>query len=105
MNHNGHHDGRDDQRVVITGMGVVTPLGHTVTELWDNLLAGKSAARKIDRFDPSHYAVKICSDIPETGFDVEAYSDVIDKKKRVGSTLLNNTPLPRPPRLSSNQDW
>ncbi|MCC7164437.1 MAG: beta-ketoacyl-ACP synthase II [Anaerolineae bacterium] len=81
MNHNGHHDGRDDQRVVITGMGVVTPLGHTVTELWQNLLAGKSAARKIDRFDASQYAVQICSDIPESGFDVEEYSHVIDKKE------------------------
>lgn len=81
MNHNGHHDGRDDLRVVITGMGVVTPLGHSVNDLWQNLLAGKSAARKIDRFDASAYAVQICSDIPESGFDVEQYSDVIDKKE------------------------
>lgn len=81
MNHNGHHDGRDEQRVVITGMGVVTPLGHSVTDLWQNLLAGKSAARKIDRFDASGFAVQICSDIPESGFDVEEYSDVIDKKE------------------------
>jgi 3-oxoacyl-[acyl-carrier-protein] synthase II len=81
MNHNGHHDGRDDQRVVVTGMGVVTPLGHTVNELWHNLITGKSAARKIDRFDATHYAVQICSDIPESGFDVEQYSDVIDKKE------------------------
>lgn len=81
MNHNGHHDGRDDQRVVVTGMGVVTPLGHTVDELWNNLLAGKSAARKIDRFDARNFAVQICSDIPEHGFDVEQYSAVIDKKE------------------------
>lgn len=81
MNHNGHHNGRDDQRVVITGMGVVTPLGHTVDELWQNLLDGKSAARKIDRFDPSAFAVQICSDIPDSAFDVEQYSNVIDKKE------------------------
>lgn len=81
MNTNGHHDGRDDQRVVVTGMGVVTPLGHTVETLWGNLIAGKSAARPIDRFDPTHFAVQICSDIPENGFDVEQYSDVIDRKE------------------------
>src|SRR5436190_23839982 len=80
MNENGHHDGRDDQRVVITGMGVITPLGHTVEELWANLLACKSAARKIDRFDATHYAVQICSDIGEHMFDVDQYSDILDRK-------------------------
>ncbi len=81
MNPNGHHDGRDDQRVVITGMGVVSPLGHTVEDLWQNLLAGKSAARKIDRFDATHFAVQICSDIGEHMFDIDQYADVIDKKE------------------------
>lgn len=81
MSNNGHHDGRDEQRVVVTGMGVVTPLGHTVDELWQNLMAGKSAARKIDRFDATHYAVQICSDIGENMFDVEKYSDIIEKKE------------------------
>lgn len=81
MSNNGHHDGRDEQRVVVTGMGVVTPLGHTVDELWNNLMAGKSAARKIDRFDATHYAVQICSDIGENMFDVEKYSNIIERKE------------------------
>lgn len=81
MSTNGHHDGRDERRVVITGMGVVTPLGHTVETLWHNLLAGKSAARPIDRFDASNYAVQICSDIGESMFNIEEYADVIDKKE------------------------
>ncbi len=81
MNHNGHHDGRDEQRVVITGMGVVTPLGFTVDELWANLIAGKSAARMISHFDASQFAVRICSDIAPDAFDIEKYSDVIDKKE------------------------
>lgn len=81
MSNNGHHDGRDEQRVVVTGMGVVTPLGHTVDELWNNLMAGKSAARKIDRFDATHYAVQICSDIGENMFDVEQYSNIIERKE------------------------
>src|SRR5581483_3612060 len=81
MSTNGHHDGRDDQRVVITGMGVISPLGFTVDALWENLLAGKSAARPIDAFDASGFAVQICSDISDKDFDVEQYSDVIDKKE------------------------
>jgi 3-oxoacyl-[acyl-carrier-protein] synthase II len=81
MNTNGHHDGRDDQRVVITGMGVITPLGHTVEDLWASLLAGKSAGRKIDRFDASGFAVQICSDVSESVFNVEQYSHIIEKKE------------------------
>lgn len=78
---NGHHDGRDDRRVVVTGMGVITPLGYTVKDLWGNLMAGKSAARTIRHFDTTNFAVKICSDIAPDAFDVEQYSDVIDKKE------------------------
>lgn len=81
MTSNGHHDGRDDRRVVITGMGVIAPLGYTVESLWENLLAGKSAARHIDNFDATGFAVQICSDINDKSFDVEQYHDIIDKKE------------------------
>lgn len=81
MSTNGHHDGRDDQRVVVTGMGAVTPLGFSVDTLWQNLLAGKSAARRIDRFDPTPFAVHICSDIADDTFNVEEHSRVLDKKE------------------------
>jgi 3-oxoacyl-[acyl-carrier-protein] synthase II len=79
MNSDGHHDGRDERRVVITGMGAISPLGHSVDTLWENLLAAKSAGRRIDRFDPSGFAVQICSDV--TDFDIEQYAHVIDKKE------------------------
>ncbi|MBI4673226.1 MAG: beta-ketoacyl-ACP synthase II [Chloroflexi bacterium] len=81
MSTNGHHDGRDEQRVVITGMGAVTPLGFTVDTLWQNLLAGKSAARHIDRFDASGFAVQICSDIADNTFNIEEHSRALDKKE------------------------
>jgi len=81
MNHNGHHDGRDDQRVVITGMGAISPLGFTVPTLWQNLVAGKSAARKITQFDASNFAVQICADIPDEAAPVDEYAHVIDKKE------------------------
>ena len=81
MSNHEHHDGRDDRRVVITGMGAISPLGFTVDALWQNLLAGKSAARKIDQFDASGFAVQICSDIPEEGLPLDEYAHVVDKKE------------------------
>lgn len=81
MTINGHHDGRDDQRVVITGMGAISPLGFDVETLWQNLLAGKSAARKITQFDASSFVVQICSDIPDDAAPLDDYAHVIDKKE------------------------
>ncbi|HQE81483.1 MAG TPA: beta-ketoacyl-ACP synthase II [Candidatus Hydrogenedentes bacterium] len=46
-------------RVVITGAGVVTPLGNSVAEFWKGLCEGRSGVRRIDRFDPSEYACQI----------------------------------------------
>ncbi|HOF38433.1 MAG TPA: beta-ketoacyl-ACP synthase II [Candidatus Hydrogenedentes bacterium] len=46
-------------RVVITGMGVVSPLGNSVEAFWKGLCEGRSGVRRIDRFDPSDYASQI----------------------------------------------
>lgn len=81
MSTNGHHDGRDEQRVVITGLGVISPLGYTVDTMWENLLAGKTSARAIDNFDASGFAVQITCDINEKAFDIEQYGNVIDRKE------------------------
>jgi len=51
------------RRVVITGMGCVTPLGHTVEELWSNLLACKSAVRPTTLFDASSFPTKISAEV------------------------------------------
>ena len=45
------------RRVVVTGLGLVTPVGLTVDETWNNLLAGKSGAAPITKYDPSAWAV------------------------------------------------
>ena len=45
------------RRVVVTGIGAVTPLGNDVETSWDNLLAGKSGAAPIEQFDASAYPV------------------------------------------------
>jgi 3-oxoacyl-[acyl-carrier-protein] synthase II len=52
------------RRVVITGLGLVTPLASGVEETWTRLVAGKSGARPIIRFDASDLATKIACDVP-----------------------------------------
>ena len=47
------------RRVVVTGLGLVTPVGLTVSETWESLLAGKSGAAPITKFDPSRLQVRL----------------------------------------------
>lgn len=47
----------------MTGVGVVTPLGHSVKELWDNLLQSKCAVDRITAFDPSGYTTQIAAEV------------------------------------------
>jgi 3-oxoacyl-[acyl-carrier-protein] synthase II len=61
------------RRVVITGMGAVTPLGLTVEEFWKNLLAGKSGAAPITYFDASDYDTKFACEVK--GFDPMKHMD------------------------------
>ena len=53
------------RRVVVTGMGIVSSLGNTVSETWDGLLAGRSGAAPIRRFDPSTLDVRFGCEIPD----------------------------------------
>src|SRR5947209_67478 len=52
------------RRVVVTGLGMVTPLGCGVEPTWKRLLAGESGARKIDKFEVEDLAAKIACQIP-----------------------------------------
>ena len=52
------------RRVVITGMGMVSPLGAGVEATWSRLIAGQSGAGRISRFDPSHLACHVACEIP-----------------------------------------
>jgi 3-oxoacyl-[acyl-carrier-protein] synthase II len=61
------------RRVVITGMGVITPLGHTVQEYWNSLLEGKSGAAPITSFDASNFETKFGCEVK--GFDPLKYMD------------------------------
>ncbi len=52
------------RRVVVTGLGMVTPLGSGVEESWKNALAGKSGARTIEKFDASHLGTGYACEVP-----------------------------------------
>lgn len=59
-----------ERRVVVTGMGAVTPIGNDVASFWDSLVAGRSGIGPITLFDPANTAAKIAGELK--GFDAEA---------------------------------
>ncbi len=59
------------RRVVVTGLGIISPVGNTVPEAWDNVLAGKSGITRVSRFDPSRLACRIAGEVKD--FDVSKY--------------------------------
>lgn len=65
-----------DKRVVVTGMGLVSPMGQGIKENWTNLLAGKSGIDYITKFDTSQYASKMAGEVK--GFDP---LDFLEKKE------------------------
>ncbi|RKP55417.1 beta-ketoacyl-[acyl-carrier-protein] synthase II [Cohnella endophytica] len=67
------------QRVVVTGMGVVTSLGSDLPTFWNNLLNGKSGISSIEAFDTSEYTTKIAAEIKD--FDPGAYIDKKESRK------------------------
>jgi 3-oxoacyl-[acyl-carrier-protein] synthase II len=67
-----------DRRVVVTGLGALTPLGNTVDEFWDGLLAGVSGAGPITKFDAADVRSKIACEVED--FDPTPYLD--DKQIR-----------------------
>lgn len=66
-------------RVVVTGLGALTPLGNTVSDFWAGLVAGRSGVGPISRFDPAHHDAKIAGEV--RGFDPLSYMDRKDAKR------------------------
>jgi len=67
------------KRVVVTGLGLVTPLGNDVTANWQNLLAGRSGISAVSRFDARSLPVRIAGEV--RNFDPSAYIEKKDVKK------------------------
>jgi 3-oxoacyl-[acyl-carrier-protein] synthase II len=67
------------RRVVVTGMGALTPLGLDVRSFWDGLVAGRSSCAEISSFDASGFPVRIACELP--GFDPEVFIDKRDVRK------------------------
>jgi 3-oxoacyl-[acyl-carrier-protein] synthase II len=61
----------NNRRVVITGLGVVTPVGNEIKEFWDSLLAGRSGVDRISLFDPSNFSSQIAGEVKN--FEPEKY--------------------------------
>ena len=59
------------RRVVVTGLGIISPVGNSVSEAWNNILAGRSGIGRITRFDASAFPCRIAGEVK--GFDVAAY--------------------------------
>jgi 3-oxoacyl-[acyl-carrier-protein] synthase II len=66
------------RRVVVTGLGLISPVGNTVAEGWANLLAGRSGIAPITKFDASNFACRVAGEVK--GFQVEDYFPAKDAR-------------------------
>jgi 3-oxoacyl-[acyl-carrier-protein] synthase II len=67
------------RRVVVTGLGCITPVGNSVDELWSSLMLGKSGVSNISVFDTEKMSVKFSASIKD--FDAEKYFDAKEQRK------------------------
>ena len=67
------------RRIVITGMGTVSPVGNTVETAWDNVVAGNSGIGSIQRFDVSAFSTRIGGEVKD--FDADIYMDAKTQRK------------------------
>ena len=67
------------RRVVVTGLGLVSPVGSTVTKAWDNIKNGVSGIRKITSFDASSFSVQISGSVVD--FNADDFITPKDQKK------------------------
>lgn len=70
---------RSRRRVVVTGMGALTPLGLNVQDFWEGLVAGKSGISRMTLFDPTGYPCTIAGEVK--GFDPSAFIDAKDARR------------------------
>lgn len=74
------------KRVVVTGLGMVTPVGHTVTETWDAIKAGRSGVGPIARYDASEHHIRIAAEVKD--WDPTQYVERKELRRRDRYQLL-----------------
>lgn len=67
------------KRVVVTGLGAITPIGNTLTDYWEGLMNGKSGIAEITHFDPSQHPCRIAGEVK--GFDPHDYLERKEAKR------------------------
>lgn len=67
------------RRVVITGLGIVSPVGNTVEEAWQNILAGRSGIAHVTKFDASTFPAQIAGEVKN--FDITSYISAKDARR------------------------
>lgn len=67
------------RKVVITGLGIISPVGNTIEQAWQNILAGRSGINRISRFDASNFPVQIAGEVRD--FDVAQYIPPRDARR------------------------
>lgn len=72
-------DARGRPRIVVTGIGMISPLGHSADESWEALINGRSGVTRITQFDASHLPVRIAGEVKE--FDPKDYMDFKEARR------------------------
>merc|ERR1712070_1077063 len=67
------------KKVVITGLGAITPIGNNLNEYWDSLMAGRSGITKISYFDAQYHVCRIAGEVKD--FNPYDYLDRKDVKR------------------------
>lgn len=67
------------RKIVVTGLGIISPVGNTVSDAWENIHSGKSGITRITRFDPSPFTSQIAGEVK--GFDVKEYLSVKEARR------------------------
>ena len=73
------------RRVVVTGMGCVTPLGNNITDTWNGLLEGRSGVGTISHFDATNFPTKFAAEV--RGYDFDSYVKDPDQFKDAGRNI------------------
>jgi len=77
------------KRVVITGMGAITPLGHSVQALWTGIKEGRSGIARITQIDPTDYPSQVAGEVKDFN-----PNDFMDKKEARNMARYCDQPLP-----------